>query len=61
MHYSYGTKKKIYIYIYIFFNYNAQPIVVMHYSYGTKKYSFGSTIAVYILIFSGTKNNYVAI
>ena len=39
------------IYIYIFLNFNAQPKIVMHYSYGAKKYSFGSTIAVYILIF----------
>ena len=37
-------------------SYNAQPKVTVHCSYGAKKYSFGSPIARYILIFSSAKN-----
>ena len=42
-------------------SYNAQPKVTVHCSYGAKKYSFGSPIARYILIFSSAKNSYIAI
>ena len=41
-------------------SYNAQPKVVVHCSCGAKKYSFGSAISGYILIFSGAKNGYLA-
>ena len=61
-------KKNIYIYIYIFiylyilpFNYRAQPKIAVHCSCGAKKYCFGSTIARYILSFSGAKNSYMPI
>ena len=43
------------------FSYSAQPKIAVHCSCGAKKYCFDSTIARYILSFSGAKNNYIAI
>lgn len=42
------------------FSYSAQPKIPMHCSCVAKKYYFSSTIAGYILSFSGAKNSYLA-
>ena len=40
---------------------SAQSKVAVHRNYEAKKYSFGSTIAGYVVIFSDAKNSYITI
>ena len=53
-------KSSVNVIFFLFFTFQLQDTAV-HGSCGAKKYSFGSTITGYILIFSGAKNSYIAI
>ena len=51
-------ERKILLLLFFFtFQLSCTTTLTVHCSYGTKKYSFGSTIVGFILIFSGAKNS----